>query len=119
MLDVWQGFGGLLSCVEVGVVLALLTKGFSCLGQCCFDIAVRDDFERSHVFLYDSTQLWAVSRMSCLVYKCSVWMSGNCSVVEVNDQTGFKCMTHVGKSKSDSGNRTAEAISKCLAKKKG
>ena len=57
VLDVWQGFGDLLSCVEVGVVIALLTKGFSCLGQCCFDIAVRDDFERGHVFFYDLVRL--------------------------------------------------------------
>lgn len=57
MLDVWQGFGDLLSCVEVGVVLALLTEGFSCLGQCCFDFAVRDGFERGHVLFYESAQL--------------------------------------------------------------
>lgn len=34
---------------EVRVILALLMEGFSCLGYCCFDLAVGDDVEGGHV----------------------------------------------------------------------
>lgn len=47
MLDLWQGFGDLLSCVKVSVVLASFTEGFSFVGQCCFDLVVR--IEKVHV----------------------------------------------------------------------
>lgn len=42
-----------------------------------------------------------------LVYNCPGWISGKCSVVEVNDQIEFKCMTHVGNSKFEWESATA------------